>query len=70
MRSEGDLKESATENTQPTLMGFHPAAMVKRRGKSSPVPLVTAVAWQTLSGARSNRKVLEDGSSDTFGLIA
>ncbi|SVC00719.1 uncharacterized protein METZ01_LOCUS253573, partial [marine metagenome] len=28
------------------------------------------VAWQTLSGARSNRKVFEDGSSETFGLIA
>ena len=43
-RSKGDLKESATENTQPTRLQ-ESAAMVKRRGKSSPVLLVTAVAW-------------------------
>ena len=49
---------------------FFSAAKVKWWGKSSPVPPATVVAWQTLSGARSNRKVFEGGSSKTFGLIA
>ena len=40
---------------------------VKRRGKSSPVPMVTSGAWQTPPGARPNREAFEGCPPDASG---
>ena len=63
--SLGDEQDSATESKPPRACGVR----VKRRGKSSPVPVVTSGARQTPSGARPNRRAFEGGPPELSGRL-
>ena len=63
----GDPRESATENIPLQELFWAFGVRVKRRGKSSPVPMVTSGAWQTPPGARPNREAFEGCPPDASG---